>query len=305
MEIRKAKRRAVPMLMSLTGVSGSGKTYSALLLAAGIAGPKGRVGFIDTENGRGEMYADSPGIVKALPDGYEYLRFDPPYSPERCIAAIDAMESAGVDVVVMDSGSHSWEGIGGCGEIAERHAIKGEPNWAKAKIQNRRFVYRLLAANMHVIVCLRGREKVKYLKTGDGKTQVIPIGIQPAAEKNFVFEMLLSLLVEEHTHHAQAIKCPEPLRDLFSEKRLITADDGRRIAEWNSGAPQFDPIEQVLKRGRAAANDGTEAYRLFFESLSKEHKKYLAEVGAHDQYKALAIGADESVKASEVYAGAE
>ena len=38
MEIKKAVRTSVNLIMSVSGVSGSGKTYSALLLAAGLAG---------------------------------------------------------------------------------------------------------------------------------------------------------------------------------------------------------------------------------------------------------------------------
>jgi hypothetical protein len=93
-QIRKASRKSVPLLISVASVSGGGKTYSSLLLAAGIAGAKGRVGLIDTENGRGEMYADSPGIVKALPNGYEYARMDPDFSPKRYIQYISAMEKS-------------------------------------------------------------------------------------------------------------------------------------------------------------------------------------------------------------------
>lgn len=197
----KAVRKAVPMLLSISGVSGSGKTYSAFLIAAGLAGPKGRVGFIDTENGRGEMYADSPGIVAALPNGYEYARMDPPFEPKQYITALREAEEAGITVAVLDSGSHEWEGIGGCCEIAENNKLQGMPNWSMAKMAHKRFMNELLCTNMHIVMCLRAREKVKMIETegrdGKKRTDVVPIGIQPIAEKNFVFEMLVSLRVEE------------------------------------------------------------------------------------------------------------
>src|ERR1700722_9568602 len=110
LEFRKAQRKAAPMLMAISSVSGGGKTFSSLLVAAGIAGDSGRVGMIDTENGRGEMYADSPGIRAALPNGYDYLRFDPPFGPDRYIEHIKAAEDAGITVCVVDSGTHEWEG---------------------------------------------------------------------------------------------------------------------------------------------------------------------------------------------------
>jgi hypothetical protein len=97
--IAPAKRKSVPMLISLAGVSGSGKTYSALLLAAGLAGEKGTIGFLDTENGRGSMYADSPGIQAALPDGYEIAEMREPFAPARYSEAVEAFEGHGCKVL--------------------------------------------------------------------------------------------------------------------------------------------------------------------------------------------------------------
>lgn len=44
---RKAVRKGTPALISLWGVSGSGKTYSALTLARGLVGPEGTIGLIE------------------------------------------------------------------------------------------------------------------------------------------------------------------------------------------------------------------------------------------------------------------
>src|ERR1700704_2678421 len=100
--ITPAKRKSVPMLISLAGVSGSGKTYSALLLAAGLAGNKGTIGFLDTENGRGSMYADSPGLKTALPNGYEIAEMREPFSPARYTDAVESFQKHGCRVLVID-----------------------------------------------------------------------------------------------------------------------------------------------------------------------------------------------------------
>lgn len=287
MQFQKAVRKAVPMVISVAGVSGSGKTYSAILLAAGIAGDKGRVGLIDTENGRGAMYVDSPGIQKALPSGFDILGLDAPFSPSRYIEAIDAAEAAGISVLVIDSGSHEWEGTGGCAEIAE----KDKGRWNKAKLANRRYVYRLLYSTMHIIVCLRAREKSKIIpkdQTASGREEVLSLGVLPIAEKNFVFEMLLSLQLDEHTHAAVPVKVPEPLLPLFPGGRLITKQDGEAIARWNAGGVALGADEQLRKRAAAAAQDGTEAYKAFFTSLAPVQKKSID----HEALKKSAAGAD-------------
>lgn len=291
LEFRKAVRKSVPMLMSVAGVSGSGKTYTALLLAAGIAGPQGRVGFIDAENGRGEMYTDSPGISKALPNGFEYARIDPPFTPKCYIDAITAAEKAGLTVCVVDSASHEWEGIGGCCEIAENNKLRGMPNWSKAKMEHKRFVNHCLSTNMHLIFCLRAREKVKIVEINN-KTEVVPVGIQPICEKGFVFEMLVSLLLDEQTHVAKPLKVPEPLAVLFPNAHLITKEDGAKIRQWNDTGSAFDASEQLKKRARSAAEEGTQSYAEFFKALPAAQKKVLAD-SIHEELKASAKTADE------------
>jgi len=292
-KIETAVRKAVPLLISLSGTSGSGKTFSGLLLAAGIAGDTGRVGMIDTENGRGSLYADDPDIRAALPGGYDRMDFYAPFSPERYTAAINAMEKAGVTVCIIDSTTHEWEGEGGCCDIAENNKLKGMPNWAKAKLAHKKFMAHCLSSPMHIIFCLRAREKVKI--TPDSK--VIPIGIQPVAEKSFVFEQLLSLQFDEATHKASPIKVPKML-SLFSEPRLISKADGERIRKWNESGRPIESDELLQKRSASVALGGTAAYAEFFEGLSAKEKRMLAAT-VHSNNKALAQRADEEAAASE------
>ena len=290
-EFTKATRKSVPMLISISGTSGSGKTYSALLIAAGLAGKDGKVFFADTENGRGEMYADSPGITKALPQGFSYGRMDAPFSPVRHREIIGAAEAAGATVLILDSMTHEWEGFGGCQEIAEEFKLKGMPNWARAKMDHKRLMNYLLSTNMHIVFCLRAREKVKIQKDEKGKEQIIPLGIQPITEKNFVYEMLLSLQLDEASHKASPIKVPEPLMGIFGPGKLLTKEDGERIRQWNEGGASLDPFEQIRKRARAAASNGKAAYRAYFETLTAQQKQALCD-SIHEELKMDAEMAD-------------
>jgi len=281
LEFRKASRKSVPMLLSISGVSGSGKTYSALKLAAGLAGKTGKVGMIDTENGRGEMYADSPGIIEDFPDGFWYCRLDPPFTPRAYIDALKAAEAVGITVPIVDSVTHEWEGIGGCCEMAEERKLGNMPNWALAKMEHKRFVNYCLTSPMNIIFCLRAREKTKIVEIGN-KKEFVPVGIQPIAEKNFVFEMLVSLRVEEETHHTIPVKVPEPLVHLFPTEALITKEMGEHIREWNDGGNPLDEFDQLAKRAKAEALNGVEAYRRYFSSLTKKQKAWLVRHGHED-----------------------
>jgi hypothetical protein len=260
-----------------------------MLIAAGIVPPGAKIGMIDTENGRGSMYADSPGIMRAMPQGYDIIELAPPFHPRRYIAAIDAFEEAGYAACIIDSGSHSWEGEGGCSDIAE----KNKGRWNQAKLWNKRLVATLLYSKMHIIVCLRAREKSKIVILPGGKEETISLGIQPICEKGFPFEMLLSFFVEEKTHLASVIKCPEPLAALFPEPRLLTKADGERIREWNDAGSKPDELDRILKQARAIARGGLADYQKFFGKLTAAQKKALSANPQHAENKELAMKVDE------------
>ena len=105
---RKAKAR-----IALTGVSGSGKTLSALLLAYGLTGDWSKVALIDTEHERARFYAEREdfGTGKFL-----YAPMYPPYSPEKYIQAVqEGAQVVGNDgVVIVDSFSHAWSSEAEC-----------------------------------------------------------------------------------------------------------------------------------------------------------------------------------------------
>ena len=87
-----AVRRNTHLLLALAGASGSGKTFSALELATGLAGATGKVAVIDTEAGRSLHYADR--------FRFDHCELTPPFTPQRYREAIEAAESAGYAVIV-------------------------------------------------------------------------------------------------------------------------------------------------------------------------------------------------------------
>ena len=85
-------RTKFPVLVCLFGFSGCGKTMSAIKIAKGMGG---KTAFLDTETGRGRVYAK-------YAEGFAYSELTPPFTPERYIAAIKQIEAAGFDNLVID-----------------------------------------------------------------------------------------------------------------------------------------------------------------------------------------------------------
>lgn len=289
--VTKAVRRAIPTLTSLSGTSGSGKTFSGLLLAAGLAGDTGKVGMLDAENGRGTLYEDDPDIRKALP-GYEYVPISAPYSPARYTKGLLALEAAGCTVALVDSTTHEWEGEGGAADIAENNKLRGMPNWALAKKEHKRFMAYCMSSRMHIVFCLRAREKTKIVKDDKGKEQFVQMGIQPIAEKNFVFEMLLSLMFDEASHRYTGIKVPKMLASIFRGGELITKAHGVAIRQWADGGQALGENDLLFKRASASAVGGKEAYRAFFAALTAKERQALVSSGRHEENKFDAEQAD-------------
>ena len=105
---RPASRSEAKPIIGLYSESGCGKTWSSLLLARGFVGPKGKIGMIETEGGRGEAYIGREPVGEYL---VRPIRGN--FSPMEYGQAISEAESANLDALIIDSASHEWEGAGG------------------------------------------------------------------------------------------------------------------------------------------------------------------------------------------------
>jgi hypothetical protein len=254
-----ATRDKIGLLFALAGASGSGKTYSALRLARGIATGSGKIAVIDTEAGRAKHYADK----------FDFLHgdFEPPFTPERYIEAIRAAEEAGASVIVIDSMSHEWAGEGGCADIqaaeAERMATDRSgnvqawkieamtaPAWKKPKIRHKRMVSRLLQCRSHLIFCLRAEEKIRFeeqIVDGKKRTNIVPLGFMPICEKGFMFEMSGSMTMHPETpgavRHDLTRKLNDDLLRIFRDGDAITEDHGAALRAWAESGENARPAQ--------------------------------------------------------------
>jgi hypothetical protein len=251
-KIEEAAREGAKVVIGLAGVSGGGKTFTALQLAYGLANrDASKVGFLDTENRRGRLYADSlPGKAK-----FKIADLIAPFHPKRYIEGLEAFEQSGCEVLIIDSISHSWAGIGGCDDIANEGNPR-TPRWNIAKAANKALVNHLLQSSMHLIVCLRAQEKVKMKPGQNGKVEYEALGLQPICEKSFPFELTVSLLMEDEGKKQTPLKCPAELRQILGRGQgYITVEDGKNLRAWIDGA---NPVDREMERHRSALMNACE-----------------------------------------------
>lgn len=242
---RPAVREQVGLLIGLAGGTGSGKSFSAMRLASGIAGEK-NFAVIDTESRRALHYADA--------FRFDHAELRDPFSPDAYSEAITAADKAGYPVIVVDSMSHVWAGDGGVLDWQEkeldrmagddwkkREAVKMAA-WIKPKMGHKRMVQKLLQVRATLILCFRAEQKVDMVRE-DGKMKIVPKqsltgldGWIPVCEKNLPFELTTSfLLTADAPGMPKPIKLQEQHRALFPLDKPINEDSGKRIAEWAAG----------------------------------------------------------------------
>lgn len=251
-EIKKAVRKGAHIVVALSGESGCGKTYSAIRLARGLVGEKGKIGVIDTEQKRASLYADIYG-------GFDVIDLDPPYSPARYKEAIKTFKEAGYNAVVIDSMSHEWESEGGVIWMADNATTSSGKKrmdmgkWAMPKAEHKSLMTYILNSGMHIILCYRVKFPLKEVTNENGKTEYVrdqePVII---CEPNVEYDITVKLFLDKDTKHPTIQKCPEGIEYLFPKDKFISENAGEGIIKWLNNV-QRDK-DTIIKEGSAATD---------------------------------------------------
>ena len=243
---RKAERRQAKLRLALCGPAGSGKTYSALLVAQGLA-PGGRVALIDTERRSGELYAD-------LMD-YDVSPLDPPFTPSRYVELIREAEASGYDVLIIDSLSHAWMGEGGVLEMHDKAtaaSLSGNSfaAWREVTPAHNRLVNTLLGADLHVITTMRTKTAYDMVDDGKGKKKPIKVGLAPIQRDGMEYEFTLVMDLSVEGHVATASK---DRTSLFDGAHFVpTPETGEGLREWlEAGKDPAEASRKLLRRLKA------------------------------------------------------
>lgn len=280
------------LLIGIAGASGSGKTMSALRLATGLAQGEPIYG-IDTEARRMLHYAARPGDMRAadelLREGkFRFKHYDmkPPFTPESFAGAIDKAVRSGAKVIIVDSMSDEYEGVGGLQEMHDDEVSRlarkpfGElegwqidkfnaPAWKVPKTRHKtKLIAPLRQVRAYVIFCMRAEEKIRFvkIKTDDGreKTAIENAGWTPICEKRFMYDMTMSFTVTPDRPGVPLIvdgeavygKLQRQHLPFFPEGRHVTEDAGRMLRAWARGenSPIGEPTSSQAGRQDAGGH---------------------------------------------------
>tara|TARA_R110001606_G_scaffold398956_1_gene579694 strand:+ start:815 stop:1705 length:891 start_codon:yes stop_codon:yes gene_type:complete len=258
MKLQTAQRHQVKLRLGLSGASGFGKSYSALLLAYGITNDWSKIAIIDTENNSASLYSH-------LGD-FSVLSLYEPYSPERYIEAIKTCENASMEVIIIDSITHEWQGKGGCLQIHEQLGGRFQ-DWSKVSPRHQAFIDAILQSKGHIITTVRSKIDYSLDSDQNGKTKVVKHGTKEITREGYEYELTVNFELINDGHLAKASK---DRTGLFSNKPefIINQATGKKLIQWcNEGLSVEQAKTEIV---RCTTIEGLRHLYQKYQGLKKE-----------------------------------
>lgn len=218
---KKATKEKAKLRLALFGVSGSGKTYTALRMATGLAGEGGRIAVIDTERNSACKYSGrfDFDVCDAKKPSIENLKM-----------FID--EAKSYDVLVIDSMTHAWIEL--LQEVEKIAKTKFGGNtwsaWSEGTPKQMSLINALLDFPGHIIATMRVETNWTTVTNEKGKVVPVRVGEAPKQGKGieYEFDMLMQISPE---HDALVIK---DRTGKYQDKVIPMPDEefGKALAEW-------------------------------------------------------------------------
>lgn len=254
----KACKTRSKLRLAIFGVSGAGKTKSALRIATGMGG---KIGVIDTENRTSEKYADE--------FNFEVANLKKPTIPNYIESIQEASEK--YDIIIIDSLTHCWQEL--LHEIAVLEKTKYKNSfgaWSEGTPKQKTLIKTILHCKSHLIATMRQKTEWTMIKTENGLAPSRH-GLAPEQGKGIEYEFdLLMQLTQDHI--ATVIKDRTgKYQDTTIEKP--GEEFGAELMEWlNDGISPENLLELCL--GKIANAENLITLRNIYKSSYKQLAAY-------------------------------
>lgn len=306
-----------PLMISIAGYSGSGKSESALFVAEGIRRVIGGTTWaIDSEGGR---LREKAGLVP-----FRRVPMDPPYRSDAYLQSIDYCVAKGASVIVVDNMSDEHNGAGGvleqheayldekCGDDWSKRERFNQAGWVRVK-EPRKRMERHFRALMEkgVVFVLTFRADEKYQpKTSKEKL------VNPAKEEELSWKVdstseipymstvryvlmsgcdgiPLSLANAANTSEKKLMKVGRRYRDLLKPGEALSIAFGEKLgklcrpaAKAGEGVKTQQPKTQPAAVAKRDESDGQLLFGAKYPGLGGQpiESASMAEIGKYIAY---------------------
>jgi hypothetical protein len=265
----KAQKFASKARVALIGVSGAGKSYTALLLAHELAGQDGKIAAVDSEHGSLSKYAG-----EKIGNWIAEFDVDEPdsYTNEYLLNQLTYAEENGYAVFLVDSLSHFWMGRDGALEFVDKVRTRskdGMEGWKQFRPHERTMVDRFLSSPCHIIVTMRCKTDYEEMVV-DGKKKRVKVGLAPVQREGLEYEFdLVGAMDDENNFLIDKTRC-----SIYSSERMRTAAkpagtyfqpyiewlnagaEARAARRSNLTAPPTPPVAEIRRQAEQIDTGG-------------------------------------------------
>lgn len=280
---KKATIKEAKLRLALYGTAGSGKTYSSLAIATGMAKKfKTRIALIDSERGSASKYADRFDFYVLELEDKDVGSY---------IKAIDLAEKEGFGILIIDSLSHAWTELLEYVDLITRTKYRGNSwsAWGEVTPLYKSLIETILNYNGHTIVTLRTKTEWAVEKDENtGKIKPIRVGTAPEFRSGveYEFDMLGELSIDHHLFISKD-------RSGKFQDRIIKEpgpEFGEEIADWileggvKKKGEEMTMEDKFNELGSEIYGEQWEQRKLNilkggrFDDLDEERKKYIIEM---------------------------
>lgn len=263
MQLQKAARKRAKIRVCLQGASGSGKTYSSLLLAHGLCNDWSKIAVIDTENHSSELYSHL--------GAYYTLSISAPFSPEKYIEAISICEAANIEVIIIDSSTHLWDGPGGILDVHSSMSGNSFTNWGKLTPRYNAFIQAMLNSTSHIIATVRSKQEY-VLSEKNGRQVPEKVGMKGVQRDGIDYEFTLVFEID----CKQQASATKDRTSLFINKPPVklSQKEGKILSDWcNTDKEVFLSIDYFEEQINAAKSID-ELTVLYRQNTDKQSSHY-------------------------------
>ena len=238
MFFNKAQRKKAKLRLGITGPAGSGKTFGALLVAFGLGG---KIALIDTENGSGDLYS-------TLGD-YDIGYITAPYTVDKYLQAIHEAESAGYDIIIIDSLSHAWSGEGGLLDQQSRITATSKSGnsyaaWRQITPMHNKLIDTMLSSPAHIIATMRSKTEYVQTENERGYKEIRKVGLAPVQREGMDYEF--GVVFDLGVNHLASVS--KDRTGIFDEQIFkLSQDTGKILRKWLDEGVDIEQRNRLYK----------------------------------------------------------
>lgn len=271
MAFKPAARRNAKLRLAITGPAGSGKTYTAIMIAKAL---NPRVAVADSERGSAEKYARPAGAPEG-PGAWDFDHDQVTGGPHEFRSKILEAAHAGYPVLVVDSYSHSWMGA--------LETIDKLGGWVKGgKVISpaiARLVDAILTYPGHVVATMRSVTDNVIEQNDKGRATIRKVGMKSVARDgtDYEFDVILDLTTDGGIAVTKT-RCSALAGKVFSRDEDVPKIVDALKAWLDEGAP-LTPREALAEKIRFASTSADlQALLPDLKSLEREDQVALKPV---------------------------